>query len=218
MKGDEEFLKERQLDIENERKRLNEQFMMLKNSIQQTESESSRMDIEKTNVEEKMNVLEKSIMSLHTKTKEIRDDIINHASQQKTIEKSSANLLKQTKATYQNIAQKEIEIEDLSNEISRVRIDNLNCVQQNELLKKKLDDLIAELKEKENEVEKFEQDIKQRHNRIDKRQLRVDKLNRIWAQLKDAGVDENSGPMEAKKNNILKQTKELEEEIVAVQK
>ena len=42
-------------------------------------------------------------------------------------------------------------------------------MQQNDLLKKKLDDLIAELKEKENEVEKFEQDIKQRHNRIDKR-------------------------------------------------
>ena len=81
MKGDEEFLKERQLDIENERKRLNEQFMMLKNSIQQTENESSRMDIEKKNVDEKMKVLEKSIMSLHTQTKEIRDDIINHASQ-----------------------------------------------------------------------------------------------------------------------------------------
>lgn len=218
MKSDEEFLKERQQEIENERRRLNEQFMMLKNSIQQTESESARMDHEKANVEEKMNVLEKSIMSLHTKTKEIRDDIINHASQQKTIEKSSANLLKQTKQTYQNIAQKEIEIEDLSNEISRVRIDNLNCVQQNDLLKKKLEELIAELKEKENEVEKFEQDIKQRHNRIDKRQLKVDKLNRIFAQLKDQGIDENSGPMEAKKNNILKQTKELEDEIVQVQK
>lgn len=36
--------------------------------------------------------------------------------------------------------------------------------------------------------------------------------------MKDAGVDENSGPMEAKKNNILKQTKELEEEIVQIQK
>jgi predicted nucleic acid-binding Zn-ribbon protein len=78
--------------------------MMLKNSIAQTENESQKMDIEKTNVEEKMNVLEKSIMSLHTKTKQIRDDIINHASQQKTIEKSSANLLKQTKTTYQNIS------------------------------------------------------------------------------------------------------------------
>lgn len=129
MRADEEFLKERQQEIENERKRLNEQFMLLKNSITQTETESGRMDLEKTNVEEKMNILEKSIMSLHTKTKEIRDDIVNHASQQKTIEKSSANLLKQTKTTYQHIAQKEVEIEDLSNEISRVKIDNLNCVQ-----------------------------------------------------------------------------------------
>lgn len=67
---------------------------MLKQSIAQTETESSRMDTEKANVQEKMQVLEKSIMQLHTKIKEIRDDIINHASQQKTIEKSSANLLK----------------------------------------------------------------------------------------------------------------------------
>jgi len=79
-----------------------------------------------------------------------------------------------------------------------------------------LDDLIAELKEKENEVEKAEVDIKDRLGKIDKRQLRVDKLNRIWANLKDAGVDENSGPMEAKKNNILKQTKELEDEIIQI--
>lgn len=101
---------------------------MLKNSIQQTEEELKRMGLEKLKVEDNMGVLEKSIMELHTKTKEIRDDILNHASQQKTIEKSSANLLKQTKQTYQGISQKEIEIEDLSNEISRVRIDNLNCV------------------------------------------------------------------------------------------
>ena len=67
---------------------------MLKTSLQSTESESQRMDIEKGNVDEKMTILEKSIMQLHTKTKAIRDDILNHASQQKTIEKSSANLLK----------------------------------------------------------------------------------------------------------------------------
>ena len=99
---------------------------MLKNSLQSTESESQRMDIEKNNVDDKMSVLEKSIMQLHTKTKAIRDDIINHASQQKTIEKSSNNLMKQTKATYETISKKEVEIEDIANEISRVRIDNLN--------------------------------------------------------------------------------------------
>jgi hypothetical protein len=84
------------------------------------------MEIEKNNVDDKMQILEKSIMTLHTKTKAIRDDIMNHASQQTTIEKSSANLLKQTKNTYENISGKEVEIEDISNEISRVRIDNLN--------------------------------------------------------------------------------------------
>jgi hypothetical protein len=109
------------------------------------------MDVEKVNVDEKMQILEKSIMQLHTKTKGIRDDIINHASQQKTIEKSSANLIKQTKVAYEQISK---------NEISRVRIDNLNTQSQNELLQKKLDDLINELKDKEREVEKFEGDIK----------------------------------------------------------
>ncbi len=35
---------------------------MLKTSLQSTESESQRMDIEKSNVDEKMQILEKSIM------------------------------------------------------------------------------------------------------------------------------------------------------------
>ena len=56
-------------------------------------------------------------------------------------------MVKQTKQTYEGISKKEVEIEDIANEISRVRIDNLNTQSQNELLQKKLDDLINELKE-----------------------------------------------------------------------
>lgn len=107
---------------------------MLKTSLNSTEGESQRMDGEKSNVDDKMAILEKSIMQLHTKTKALRDDILNHASNQKTIEKSSANLIKQTKNTYEHISKKEVEIEDIANEISRVRIDNLNTQSQNELL------------------------------------------------------------------------------------
>ena len=92
------------------------------------------MDQEQTNVQSKNDILDKSIMQLHTKTKAIRDDIVSHASQQKTIEKSSANLLKQTKVAYENISKKEVEIENYANEISRVRLDNLNTTTQNEVL------------------------------------------------------------------------------------
>ena len=89
-----EFLTSRMQELKAEKKKLDEQEIMLKNSLMQTELESGRMDQEQTNVQSKNDVIDKSIMQLHTKTKAIRDDIISHASQQKTIEKSSANLLK----------------------------------------------------------------------------------------------------------------------------
>lgn len=44
---------------------------MLKNSLNSTEQESARTEVEKNNVSDKMQVLEKSIMQLHTKTEAI---------------------------------------------------------------------------------------------------------------------------------------------------
>jgi len=76
-----EFLTSRMAELKAEKKKLDEQEIMLKNSLSQTELESSRMDQEKVNVESKNEILDKSIMQLHTKTKAIRDDIISHASQ-----------------------------------------------------------------------------------------------------------------------------------------
>jgi chromosome segregation ATPase len=93
-KKQQEFIKEKRDEIEAEKKRLSEQHIMLKQSLNSTENESLRMEVEKNSVQDKQDLIVKSIMQLHSKTKEIRDDIINHASQQKTIEKSSANLIK----------------------------------------------------------------------------------------------------------------------------
>ena len=158
-------------------------------------------------------------MQLHTKTKAIRDDIISHASQQKTIEKSSANLLKQTKVAYENISKKEVEIENYANEISRVRLDNLNTETQNDVLQKKLDDLIGELKEKEADVMQVEKSIKDRLLKIQQKTLAVDRLNRECANLKGRGDgDEDKGPAENMRDNIKKQIKEVDDETTNVQK
>jgi len=48
------FLKQRRDEIEADKKRLQEQYVMLKTSLQSTEEESQKMDVEKTNVDEKM--------------------------------------------------------------------------------------------------------------------------------------------------------------------
>lgn len=176
---------------------------MLKQSLRMTEEEKDSMDKIKAEVEEKQNTLEKAIMDLHTSTKKIRDDIINHASQSKTIEKSSVNLLKQTKIGYENIAKKEASIDGLRNEISRVKIDNLNASHQNEILNKKLAELEEELKGKENEVIAVEELIKKNHTDISKKQLKVDRLNKEFAEVsKNSDGGENRGPLENQKKAI----------------
>lgn len=71
--------------------------------------------------------------------------------------------------TYEGISKKEVTIEGLVNEISRVKIDNLNASQQNEILTKKLGELIEELKGKEKEVTEVEVMIKLKHTEISKK-------------------------------------------------
>jgi hypothetical protein len=61
---------------------------------------------------------------------------------------------------YEEIGKKEVDVEELNNEISRVKIDNLNTKQQNELLKKKLKELEDERAAKEREVQEQEKQKK----------------------------------------------------------
>jgi chromosome segregation ATPase len=163
------FLEAKLDEIKGQKKRLEEQHKMLKQSTNNTQDEIKKMNLEKSNVEDAMNTLQKQIMNYHNKIKDLRDQIMNHASQQKTIEKSSANLIKQTKGKYQQISDKEIETEDILNEISRVKIDVLNAEQQNEILEAKLKQLKDEQSEKDREVSKFEKQIKEKHVKIQKR-------------------------------------------------
>ena len=187
---------------------------LLKKSLQSTEEECGRMDTERGNIEDQKAVVENNIMKLHTETKELIEDILGFASQQTTIEKASANLVKQTKNIFNSIFEKQVDLQNIENEIARVRIDVLNTESQNEDLNKQLQDKITELKEKENEVTRAEDKIKKTHDEIGKKQLEVDKLNKKLDDLKKLGCDENLGPLEAERNNFIKKKneKQLENE------
>ena len=165
-KSEAKFFDEKMKDLDSREKKLLEQQRMLKISTNNTKEEIATMTRERNDAEDAMDTLEKQIMSYHTRIKELRDSIMNHASQQKTIEKSSANLIKQTKAQYQSISEKDVEIEDINNEISRVCIDVLNAKQQNEILQAKLKQLKNEQDLKDSEVSEFEIGIRKKHNEI----------------------------------------------------
>jgi len=212
------FLEEKRTSINDELKRLEEQQKMLKKSLNSTEGELQKLEIEKGEVVHQMTTLEKSIMTLHSKTKKLRDDIVNFASQQKTIEKSSANLNKQTENMYGDINKKEVEIEDIANEISRVKIDVLNTKTQNELLDKKFKSLKDELDAKEKEVKRNEDLINKNLAEIQKKQLEVDKLNKQLGELSSSDKQASAVPLVAKKNNIEKEIGETEDQIENIKK
>lgn len=73
-----------------------------------------------------MNIIETNIMKLHTETKKLIEELVNSKSEHTTIEKTALNLFKQAQQIGIEIEEKEMELENLNNEIARVRIDQLN--------------------------------------------------------------------------------------------
>ena len=62
-------------------------------------------------------------MKLHTETKKLFEDLIHSKSEHTTIEKTAANLNKQAQQLAIDVEEKNVELENLLNEIARVKID-----------------------------------------------------------------------------------------------
>lgn len=99
--------------------------------------------MEQKSVEDAMNQVETNIMKLHAETKKLNDSLIDQKSEHTTIEKTAYNMLKQAGRIGEEIEEKEIELENILNEIARIKIDQLNTKSQIELLKKKKDEALA---------------------------------------------------------------------------
>merc|ERR1711959_888947 len=103
----------------------------------------------------------------------------------------------------EEITQKEVETQNLHNEIARVTVDSLNTKAHNQMLIDRLKQLSEDLSEREKLIEQYEQEIRKRHHQIEKNQLYVDRLNREFDDKKqklalEAGDADVAGPQEAK--------------------
>ncbi|CAG9332362.1 unnamed protein product [Blepharisma stoltei] len=207
------LLKKNLENFENQKKYLEEQDRMLKASKKATEKEISNLETKKKGTEDQLGVIEKNIMKLHQETQKLMEDIINNLSEQTTIEKSANNLSKQTDRIKQGIREKEAEKEDVNNDIIRVKMDVLHTEQGLGMLREKKDEIEKELAEKDELLKRFEKNIRNNHDDLEKKQLRVDKLNREYANLTKDITDESSGPYEAKLNHLERSILEKDTEI-----
>merc|ERR1711920_430240 len=121
------------------------------------------------------------------------------------------------------IAQKEVEAQNLHNEIARVTVDSLNTKAHNQMLKDRHKSLSEDLAEREKLVEQYEQEIRKRHHQIEKKQLYVDRLNREYDDKRtkleaEAGEADVAGPQEAKLKHMKKAMDDLKKDCENMQK
>merc|ERR1719253_1764093 len=149
--------------------------------------------------------------------------IEDEMSEQTTVDRSAANSRKRMRKIREEIAQKEVETQNLHNEIARVTVDSLNTKAHNQMLQDRLKQLADDLSEREKLIEQYEQEIRKRHHQIEKKQLYVDRLNREYDEKRtklenEAGEADVQGPQEAKIKHMKKAIADITKECADMQK
>mmetsp|Transcript_48887 Transcript_48887/g.116203 ORF Transcript_48887/g.116203 Transcript_48887/m.116203 type:complete len:887 (-) Transcript_48887:111-2771(-) len=209
--------------IKQDREKLLDQFNMLKKSMELVSDEASKHKQAMKEHESQKNSMEKHLQDLSRKTTDVLGKMEEEASEQTTSERAAANSRKRMRKIREEIAQKEIDTQNLHNEIARVTVDALNTKAHNQMLKDRLKQLSEDLSQRERLIEQYEQEIRKRHHQIEKKQLYVDRLNRDYDEKRtkleaEVGEADVAGPQEAKIRHMQKAISELTEECSEMQK
>jgi coiled-coil domain-containing protein 40 len=192
-----------------ERESLHDRYTLLTKSLAQTDAESKKLEnIAKTLTTDSESLLQ-NLQIITRQRQTLEEEITLETGSRSNISKATENLLRQQKKVLEAIHELENEGIGVENEIARTKVDSLNANMLNDQLKEKLGVEGKEFEEKEKLIEKYAVEIRQRHDEIEKKMYRVDRLNKKYDKMVEAtGGEENLGPLE----NILKNLRrEIEE-------
>jgi len=192
------------------KEKLAERYELLRRSLEQTDKEAQRAAAEIKTVRDQIAAVDQKYQVVERERRKVEDQIAETRSTQTTVSKAVVNLHREAAKLQEKVHAKEVERESMLNELSRIRVDMLNTEAHNAQLQESLDTLLAELREKERLIEKYELEIRQRNDEIEKKMHTVDKLNRRYEMLTADKEDINTGPLEATINNLSKQIGTLE--------
>jgi len=212
------FVDEQLAQKRQEKERLSERYAMLQRSMNQTDSEQSKVELMSQNLSQQVQQLEQNLTIVMRERQKLEDGIAANKSTQTTVSKAQHNLEKSARQVQTVIHEKEIEHSSMQNELARIRVDSLNTDAHNMQLRDTLAKLVAELKEKDGLIEKYEMEIRQRNDEIEKKMYRVDRLNRKFEQLTSGMEDENTGPLEATIKNLKKEIVTAQDENTELQR
>ena len=195
------FTLEKIKGVKEERASMAERYDLIKKSIKETDAEELKVDLTTTQLNNEMERVVQNVQVVTREKQQLEQSIIVQLSEESTINKASVNARKKTREVLSNIHEMEIEESHVNNEIARLNMDVLNARMHTTQLQDTLTNLEADLNEKEMLAEKYEMEIRQRHDEIEKKMYRVDRLNKEYEKIVEqatrSGDDELTGPLEA---------------------
>ena len=199
---------EKQIDQMLEKKqKTTQKFGILKQSLDQTDSENKALDVEIKNLNNEIEAVSKKSQKAAKDVVDMENRVMETLNKQTTLKKGSQSALQDIEKLRNLIREKEMQVTNMENELARIRVDTLQTQSHNEVLKQTVEELEKELQSRDSLVEKMQTNIRRRHDEIERKQKQLDQLNRQFdaiIALQGSDEGEHVGPLEATINNLSK--------------
>ncbi|KAF4131686.1 BRE1 E3 ubiquitin ligase [Phytophthora infestans] len=212
------FVEEQTQNLQAEFERLAARHELLAKSLKQTEAQVSSAALEGKKLESEAAQVAQHLETTQRERHLLEDEIAAEKNDQTTVHKAAHNLTKETQRLVSRVHEKEVELANLRNEMARVGVDALNVQNHTAQLVEAQRALVEELRRDDQRVERAELEIRQRNDEIEKKMLRLDRLNKKYEQLVSKMEDADTGPLEATIKNLVRETKIGREDNTAKQK
>lgn len=215
-----QWVEENLSKIRTERDHLQERYTLLSKSLQQTDAEGKKLDLIAKQITADAESLLSNLQIVTQERQKIEEQINQAHSTNANVNKAVTNYRRDQAQVLKKIHAREIEANEVENEIARTKVDRLNLASSIDQLREHHNVAIKEMRDKEAMIAKYQLEIRQRNDEVEKKMYRVDRLNKKYEKMVEAaGGEENLGPLENTVKMLNKETegynedcKELERE------
>ena len=160
---------------------------------------------------------EKGTNEVSNQIHEIEDKIMKHVQEQSDLKRDAVAAQHEVEKIREQIAAKDRELSELQNETVRLRIDKLNISAHKEKLEKALEEIVKELKTKDDLISQYENQMRRNNVDIEKKQSEVDKLNRKYDLLTSAQGGQEFSPLEREIRDLKAKIQQSDEKMAEIQ-
>ncbi|KAK2963335.1 putative flagellar-associated protein 172 [Blattamonas nauphoetae] len=185
---------------------------LLKKSADSVERDVENVRGQVAKLKGEVQSLQSILQKLTTEQIQVEDKISAFLNEQMSFDQFTKSTANKREKVLDSVREKDMEAAGVQNELERLKLDIINTQAHSASLKKALDELVRQLKEKDAIIEKFEVEIRRKNDEISKKQSEVDKLNRKYDSIVQNKTEEDKGPLEATIHNLNKEIAAKKEE------